>query len=46
MRNRSPRESPMIQRIAGFLTHVVHRVLPDSLIFAILLNVATPCRWR
>ncbi|PXW23093.1 TIGR00366 family protein [Paraburkholderia caballeronis] len=31
----------MIQRISGFFTGVVHRVLPDPLIFAILLTVLT-----
>ena len=31
----------MIQRISAFFTQVVHRVLPDPLIFAILLTVVT-----
>ncbi|MFP3249165.1 MAG: TIGR00366 family protein, partial [Paraburkholderia sp.] len=31
----------MIQRISGFFTQVVHRVLPDPLIFAIFLTIAT-----
>ena len=31
----------MIQRISAFFTQVVHRVLPDPLIFAILLTGAT-----
>lgn len=31
----------MIQRISRFFTQVVHRVLPDPLIFAILLTVVT-----
>ncbi|GAB7526268.1 TIGR00366 family protein [Paraburkholderia sp. 2C] len=31
----------MIQRISQFFTQVVHRVLPDPLIFAIFLTIAT-----
>jgi short-chain fatty acids transporter len=31
----------VIQRISAFFTQVVHRVLPDPLIFAILLTVVT-----
>ncbi len=31
----------MIQRISRFFTQVVHRVLPDPLIFAILLTIVT-----
>ena len=31
----------MIQRISGYFTQVVHRFLPDPLIFAILLTVLT-----
>ena len=31
----------MIQRISQFFTQVVHRVLPDPLIFAILLTIVT-----
>ena len=31
----------MIQRISRFFTQVVHRVLPDPLIFAIFLTIAT-----
>ncbi|SMG00607.1 TIGR00366 family protein [Burkholderia singularis] len=31
----------MIQRISVFFTQIVHRVLPDPLIFAILLTIAT-----
>jgi short-chain fatty acids transporter len=39
--NQGDQEQQLIQRISHFFTAIVHRILPDPLIFAILLTVVT-----
>ena len=41
MSDPEPQENSVIRRISIFFTQVVHRVLPDPLIFAIFLTAAT-----